>query len=646
MNRLNHAGIACALYCAAAWCCICTAMGSSSANADVVTADWNNNTSFAYEITHMPDFDQRRMAAGGIFGLPGNGGMYCVPTSTTNMMAYAANHGFADLGPGPNNWQNASTYNTATLNIFTMGLLMDTDAVDGTGGDGWLNGANQWLDDSDLKSQFTVQLLYHTGLLGPNLNLLAQKGIQGNLVSLAYGRYERTGTVDGTPLFKRVGGHIVTMAKAERNGQTQKLWVRDPADDPANTTQSPFMNRLWNVENVLVYVEGSPNVQRIYSALDYEAPAIGEKVRFIDGALTLKPKFGMSFTNTGGIWSIVLSQPFVLHGFSQIPSQIDLAPAGAVLDGIVTGDANEAFTLQAIPGVPPRLHRIDLITRESQALTELASADQIAFSPKPAVYVMSESKLRCVDLTTEVPGIVTIDLPLPGSAVTYDDVLNEVVVLSIEGHKVLRYSSLEIIPCVMPIPASIPLEGFAKIAVDPTTGMHWFVSQATDTLYGWKINAAGAQVIEQATLPGKLQPISVDFDDMGHMFVGHAEGVTEFVNGAPFAGWIVVPNSSFGKAPGGAAFRVTKSLTNFDPLLHAGPAWNNIDPEELSFGQIVLDCDGDVTHNGFVDVDDLLGVINDWGTCPIGPCSGDATGNRIVDVDDLLEVINGWGLCS
>jgi hypothetical protein len=638
MNSLmNRRGIACVVCCA--W------VAGSPAHADVVTAQWNNNTSFAYEITHMPDLDQRRVAASGIFGLPGNGSMYCVPTSTVNMMAYAANHGFADLAPGPNNWQNASTYNTATLNILVMGLLMGTDAAGGTDGNGWLNGANQWLDDSNLKSQFTVQLLYHTGLLGPNLNLLAQKGIQGNLVSLAYGRWERTGTVDGFPLFKRVGGHIVTMAKAERNGQTMKLWVRDPADDSANTSQSTFMNRLWNVQNVLVYVEGSPNVQRIYSALDYEVPAIGEKVRFVDGALTLKPKFGMSFTNTGGIWSIVLTQPFVLQGFNQTPSQINLTTAGAVLDGIVTGDANEAFTLQEIPGVPPRLHRIDLITNESQALTELASADQIAFSPKPAVYVISESKLRCVDLTTEIPNIVTIDLPFPGDAVTYDHVLNEVVVLSIPGRKVLRYSSLEIIPCVMPIPESIPLEGLAKIAVDPTTGMHWFVSEATNTLYGWKMNAAGASVIEQASLPGNLQPISVDFDDIGHMFVGHAEGVTELVNGAPVAGWIVVPESAFGKAPGGAAFRMAKSLTNFDPVLHTGPAWNNIDPEELTFGQMVLDCDGDVTHNGFVDVDDLLMVINGWGGCPIGPCEADATGNRIVDVDDLLATINGWGLC-
>ena len=54
-------------------------------------------------------------------------------------------------------------------------------------------------------------------------------------------------------------------------------------------------------------------------------------------------------------------------------------------------------------------------------------------------------------------------------------------------------------------------------------------------------------------------------------------------------------------------------------------------------------CPGDRTGNGIVDVDDLLAVINTWGSNnPIG----DATGNGIVDVDDLLVVINGWGVCE
>ena len=48
---------------------------------------------------------------------------------------------------------------------------------------------------------------------------------------------------------------------------------------------------------------------------------------------------------------------------------------------------------------------------------------------------------------------------------------------------------------------------------------------------------------------------------------------------------------------------------------------------------------------GVVDVDDLLGVINNWGLC--GPeCPGDlAMPFGVVDTEDLLAVINGFGTC-
>ena len=59
-------------------------------------------------------------------------------------------------------------------------------------------------------------------------------------------------------------------------------------------------------------------------------------------------------------------------------------------------------------------------------------------------------------------------------------------------------------------------------------------------------------------------------------------------------------------------------------------------------------CLGDTNDDGVVDVDDLLAVINGWGTCGTPPCPGDVGpipcgGNGVIDVDDLLVVINGWG---
>jgi hypothetical protein len=57
-------------------------------------------------------------------------------------------------------------------------------------------------------------------------------------------------------------------------------------------------------------------------------------------------------------------------------------------------------------------------------------------------------------------------------------------------------------------------------------------------------------------------------------------------------------------------------------------------------------CDSDTNNDTWVDVDDLLNVINAWGACvncvaDIAPPSG----NDVVDVDDLLSVIEHWGQC-
>ena len=54
-------------------------------------------------------------------------------------------------------------------------------------------------------------------------------------------------------------------------------------------------------------------------------------------------------------------------------------------------------------------------------------------------------------------------------------------------------------------------------------------------------------------------------------------------------------------------------------------------------------CPGDITHDGIVNVADLLAVINAWGSCT--GCAADANGDDVINVADLLMVINGWGPC-
>jgi hypothetical protein len=55
-------------------------------------------------------------------------------------------------------------------------------------------------------------------------------------------------------------------------------------------------------------------------------------------------------------------------------------------------------------------------------------------------------------------------------------------------------------------------------------------------------------------------------------------------------------------------------------------------------------CPADTDGNGEVNVNDLLTVLMDWGTCPY--CPGEITGDGYVNVEDLLAIIGAWGSCN
>ena len=56
------------------------------------------------------------------------------------------------------------------------------------------------------------------------------------------------------------------------------------------------------------------------------------------------------------------------------------------------------------------------------------------------------------------------------------------------------------------------------------------------------------------------------------------------------------------------------------------------------------DCIWDTSGNGYVDTDDLLNVISNWGPC--SGCSSDFDGDGVVGTDDILELIAHWGSCA
>ena len=96
-----------------------------------------------------------------------------------------------------------------------------------------------------------------------------------------------------------------------------------------------------------------------------------------------------------------------------------------------------------------------------------------------------------------------------------------------------------------------------------------------------------------------------------------------------------------------------QSVASYNGRLYAGGLFSN-----MGYIAAWIDCcANDLTGNGYVEVDDLLAVINNWGACKA--CAEnlaylclehhdqyDLDQSGFVDVDDLLAIINGWGPCQ
>ncbi len=58
------------------------------------------------------------------------------------------------------------------------------------------------------------------------------------------------------------------------------------------------------------------------------------------------------------------------------------------------------------------------------------------------------------------------------------------------------------------------------------------------------------------------------------------------------------------------------------------------------------ECEADINGDGYVNVSDMLQVIEAWGPCSTKSCDADIDGDNYVRVSDLLILIDNWGSCN
>jgi hypothetical protein len=570
---------------------LCLAVGAATADADVETAFYWNNYLFAYKIKHMPDLDQGRGAMPGVLGLPFDGWKHCGPTSVLNSMIYCANHGFPTVWPGPGDYQD-DLYAVATLNDLALGIEMGTDS-DGTSGPGMFDGTRTWLDQS-APGQFTVSYYSTAGNYAPTMTDLAKTAIGGSLVTISYGRYYVTGQFMGFDVLDRDGGHIVTLSRALREGGDQLLGIRDPSDSGDSLfAQSNFGTREVEITDRTIAAALNPGQLRVMSGLDYDATNI--KKGYIDRYVAVALEHGYSWQPTPIDFTTTLKTIKVatLLGGPDSTGEKLYTVDGTVLDAVISPDHTSILmVLNPKAGGLTELHELDLLDGTTTKIAIIPGARSACFSRHRSLYAAAPNLIFLVDLD-EKKVEATVIPPAPCSAVTYDDKADQVVVLCSDAKKLLRWKEgLGGAPKIVDLPATLDMGGSATIAIDPTDGDVFFATEKSPALVSVTDDGTIQPCIKTWILQGAAFPTALDLDDSGHLFA--TAGGQLFELELDTGAWKPVPQSLYSGKTVGAGFRIARSRTNYDPATMSGPAWRDVDPNELSGlfdSNFIPDCD-------------------------------------------------------
>ncbi|MFO0829614.1 MAG: hypothetical protein U0572_15855 [Phycisphaerales bacterium] len=605
---------------------------ASSALADIVASTYTNSSNYHYKVTHMPDLDQKRLG-----GLPGDGAMYCVPTSTMNLFAYAANHGYPFLDPGQANWQAQANYNTATARLMELGFYMGTTAGGGTGGQGWKDGVDQWLALYGA-GIFCQMHFWNSSDYSVRAYKIAKKATQGSIVAFAYGRYEIVGNFEGLPLLNRNGGHAVTLTEAFHNADQKWFRYRDPADDSYDTDQSQFVNKEVSITAVTYATLPLPGYTNTLTAIDY--PSSDGKIRFIDEFVCLRPMFGLAYANTGGTFKLT---PQVIGSLGGTQPQITLnAPAFGIADLFHDADGDDALVLvntSAAAGLT-QLRRVDMATGEQTPVGSFTGLKRFCVARDGLIYAHDGLKLYCIKPDGTLGGS-TSDIPTP-TAIGYDDKQDHIIILSVPQRKIVRLSKTFNWIGSFDVPTLTPMSGDGSVIVNPFDGAVYFDTDASNSLHRLVGNGPIFS-FTSISVPGLTGPKGLGSGDDGALYVS-AGGLLKVVRQGRSGGWAIDPSSPFNGLPCSNRMSMLHSRNNFDPAQHSGPGWNtNILPEDLlDIGVTVADCLGDLDGDGDVDAADIARLLGNWGgTDP----NYDLNADGIVGSADLGIVLGGWGVC-
>lgn len=658
----------------------------AGATANSVINHWGSMTDFHHKRTGVPDLDQRRI------GLPNFGHCYCVPTSILNLLFYASNHGYPEIFPGPRNWQSQSNYQLASSLIciaanegdikpggpdpfdpdcpegqyFCGPDVRQTGQADGIcptlgcGGSGnkvikavveqnWLGSA---------KNELTITTKARKwGEHGLRLSDIAKLGIAGNATNIGYGHFVPVAaTPQGQNIYRREGGHFITVTEAFMLGSERFIKVRDPADGVPWTQQSLFKHRKHSVSWQIVRItdqnpDNGPITEWSIVFMEQLGTASPTGVRWlIDCYLAVRPKNGVFWKDLGPT-SIALAPSFGGGGSTVWPGT-----AVRIADLVFDSDCLGWLAISpGISGAPAKLLHIDPFESDPTEIMEV-EAHRLALGRLREVFMIDPDKQRMNKAELiDVIRPATLDLPSEPVAVTYHDPSDRVFVLvgptAAVGPRLFDISrdfelggdpEVHVIPDYFLELEGIPGETQACLAFDPTTDTLWVTSPTTNTAHAFSIVPGRSGSIAAAgTLGGFTKLTCIDLDDAGILYAVDDGAVRRFERDRT-GGLVEIGAGPFEGLDVGSVVRLSRSRSDFVRGVHDQPEWDSIPADELEMtGEIVYDCLGDFDGNGVVDGADLGVLLGEWGE----PGIADLDGNGIVTGADLGVLLGMWGPC-
>jgi hypothetical protein len=640
---------------------------------------WNSSTSFHHTRVGVPDQDQKRV------GLPNSGACYCAPTSYVNMMIYIANHGYAQVEPGPGSYSGYENYYAVTDLLELLGADASIspggddpddpdcngDSEGGGGSDGECsdlpcggtitNVHNAFVDNgfygSALDDLVFIAKSLDPGAPATSFTNLGQLAYDGSIIEICYGRYAPVGsTSGGITIYKRGGGHCVTMNGIDREDADMTISVRDPAQDDGDIFgPSPYVTKVYDITNVLVLTTTQDPDEGPITELAFKVlPAIDEphedgKKRLIDGYFAIRPKTGVFWKDNNFIQTLPLAIDF--GGNDPLPHP---TPSWPILD--LVGDEHGIGWFALTGGnevTPPQLVKINPISNETTVIGD-TTAKHIAISRFDEIYTLSESTATIQRRDSE--GVLLGSASIPGlpRAIACDDNFDMIYVVvpgtSGFGGSIIGYprslgadgASIKTWPIAPGVQLGMPGVAKMRAAVNPKDGRLWIAVETTDKALGFSLPFLPRGSVSPVETVGGFSALTgLDFDDGGSMFAVDG-GVVEVFERTSAGAWTPGDSSDFAGLNVGAMIRIAKSRSNFNPEIHDTPDWDNIDPAELvDLGNNQPDCLGDLNGDGTVNAADLAILLGQWGS--VGHADFDQNGT--VDAADLAKVLGSWGDC-